>query len=312
MMADIEPTPQIDWEGLEEKWADELDGFDSRNTKIERARTTTRRIAKHKPAILGGVVLAGITFVAIFAPIIAPYDPAGQDLLNTHASPSIDHLLGTDSLGRDIFSRIIFGTRVMFQIALASIGFAFAVGSFLGVIAGYFGGWVDSIIQTAIDLTWSFPAILIGLALAAILEPNLWTVLLALGLFYWALFARLVRGEVFSLREEEYLKAADALGMSHARIIFRHVLPNAIVPAFIVATLQMGNAIAVEAALSFLGLGAQPPTPSWGLMLADGRQSLDTAWWIATFPGCAIVVTIFALNSLGDGIREALDPKLKD
>jgi peptide/nickel transport system permease protein len=310
-MAEIDPTPQIDWEALEEELADELEEFDTQNTRIERARTTTRRIAKHKPAILGAIVLAGIALLAILAPVIAPYDPTAQDLLNTHAPPSADHPLGTDSLGRDILSRVIFGTRVMFQIALASIGFAFVVGSFFGVLAGYFGGRVDSVIQTAIDLTWSFPAILIGLALAAILQPNLWTVLLALGLFYWALFARLVRGEVFSLREEEYIKAADALGMGHARIIFRHVLPNAIVPAFIVATLQMGNAIAVEAALSFLGLGAQPPTPSWGLMLANGRQSLDTAWWIATFPGCAIVVTIFALNSLGDGIRDALDPKLK-
>lgn len=308
---EISPGAGIDWEALEEQWDDQLEADEDTGLINRRQRRLLRRVLRHKLGALGGFVLVVLVIVAVFAPVIAPYSVDGQDLLHAREAPSSAHVLGTDGLGRDIFSRIIFGTRETFLIAITAVGFAFSVGTVLGSLAGYYGGRVDSIVQTGIDLTWSFPSILVGLALAAFLSPNLGTVLVAIGIVFWGLFARLIRGEVLSLREEEYIKAAKAVGMNHRRILFRHILPNAIVPAFVVATLQMGNAIAVEASLSFLGLGAQPPTPSWGLMLSSGREYLRSAWWIATFPGIAIVIVILAFNLLGDGLRDALDPKLK-
>ena len=301
----------IDWEGLEEQYEDELEGVDEGGLIKARHWRLLRRIARHRIGMLGGIAILSLILIAVFAPVIAPFSPTHQDLINARQAPSSQHLMGTDGLGRDIFSRVVFGTREMFKIAIIAIGFAFTVGTTLGSLAGYFGGWVDSVVQTGIDLTWSFPSIMVGLALAAILSPNLITVLLAIGIVFWGLFARLIRGEILSIKEEEYVKAAKAVGVSHRRILLRHILPNAIVPAFVVATLQMGNAIAVEASLSFLGLGAQPPTPSWGLMLSSGREYLRTAWWIATFPGLAIVFVILSFNLLGDGLRDALDPKLK-
>lgn len=220
--------------------------------------------------------------------------------------------MGTDSLGRDILSRVIFGTRIALMIAIASMGIAFVVGSLLGALAGYYGGWIDAIVRTAIDTTWAFPAIIMGLALASILEPDLTTVLVAIGLVFWGVFARLVRGEVLSLRELDFIKASEAIGLSDTKIIFKHLIPNAIIPAFVVVTLQMGNAIAVAASLSFLGLGVQPPTPSWGIMLSTGRQFITSAWWISVFPGLAIVIVIMSFNFLGEGLRDTIDPKLQD
>jgi peptide/nickel transport system permease protein len=273
-------------------------------------KTVVRRLGRHKPAVFGALVIALILATAVFAPLVAPYEPSEQDLANTLSGPSSEHLLGTDAFGRDILSRIIYGSRVSLQIAITAVGVALGIGVGLGALAGYYGGWVDTVVQTAVDITWSFPAILVGLALAAMLEPSLTNIMVAVGLVFWGQYARLVRGEVLSLREQDFVKAAHAIGASDRRIIVRHLLPNAVMPAFVVATLMMGNAIAVEAALSFLGLGAQPPTPSWGVMLAAGRDYMRTAWWISTFPGIAIVVFIFGFNLLGEGLRDALDPKL--
>lgn len=300
----------IDWTALEERWADEIDSTKSRASQIDRVKTIIKRLYQHKLAVIGGIIITSTIFVAILAPIIAPYSPDNQSLVNTLAAPSMKHVLGTDAFGRDILSRIIFGARVSIQIAVTAVGVALGVGILLGAVAGYYGGWVDTIVQTAVDVTWSFPAILVGLALAAMLEPSLTNIMVAVGLVYWGQYARLVRGEILSLREQDFIKAAHAIGASDRRIIIRHLLPNAVMPAFVLATLMMGNAIAIEASLSFLGLGAQPPTPSWGVMLSAGRDYMRSAWWISTFPGLAIVLFILGFNLFGEGLRDALDPKL--
>jgi peptide/nickel transport system permease protein len=302
----------IDWSAIEEEWSNELDRIDSADSQLQRIRYFLRDLASHRLSIIGGILLAALAIIAIFAPQLAPYSPTEVDPTAIRAPPSIGHPFGTDSLGRDILSRVIFGTRIAFQIAITSMAFAFIFGSLMGTVAGYYGDKVDSTVRTAIDISWAFPAIILGLAIASILEPNLTTVLIAIALVYWGIFARLVRGEVLSLRELDFIKAAEAVGLTDTRIMFRHLLPNAIVPAFVVLTLQMGNAIAVAASLSFLGLGVQPPTPSWGIMLSAGRQYIASAWWISVFPGLAIVLMIMSLNFLGEGLRDTLDPKLKD
>jgi len=305
-------TSSIDWEALEEKWGDEVDELGSADTRRQRIRFFLSDLASHRLSVAGAAILLLVVVVAVLAPELAPYSPSEVSPTAIRAAPSMAHPFGTDSLGRDIFSRVIFGSRIALMIAFVSMGIAFVFGSTVGAIAGFYGGRVDSIAQTAIDITWAFPAIIMGLALASILEPDLTTVLAAIALVFWGIFARLVRGEVLSLRELDFIKAARAIGLGDAAIIARHLVPNAIVPAFVVVTLQMGNAIAVAASLSFLGLGVQPPTASWGVMLSTGRQYIDTAWWISTFPGLAIVIVIMSFNFLGEGLRDTLDPKLKD
>lgn len=302
----------IDWSAIEEEWSNELDRIDSADSQLQRIRYFLRDLASHRLSIIGGILLVALAIIAIFAPQLAPYSPTEVDPTAIRTPPSTGHPFGTDSLGRDILSRVIFGTRIAFQIAITSMAFAFIFGSLMGTFAGYYGDKVDSTVRTAIDISWAFPAIILGLAIASILEPNLTTVLIAIALVYWGIFARLVRGEVLSLRELDFIKAAEAVGLTDTRIMFRHLIPNAIIPAFVVLTLQMGNAIAVAASLSFLGLGVQPPTPSWGIMLSAGRQYIASAWWISVFPGLAIVLMIMSLNFLGEGLRDTLDPKLKD
>lgn len=305
-------STSIDWDAVEEEWGDQVDRIGLADSRLQRVQYFLRDLASHRMSIAGGLLLVVLAVVAIFAPQIAPYSPTEIDPTAIRSSPSVAHPFGTDSLGRDILSRVVFGSRIAFQIAITSMGIAFVFGSLMGAVAGYYGGWVDSVVRTAIDTSWAFPAIIMGLALASIMEPNLTTVLMAIALVFWGIFARLVRGEVLSLRELDFIKSSHAIGLTDARIIFRHLIPNAIVPAFVVVTLQMGNAIAVAASLSFLGLGVQPPTPSWGIMLSTGRQYIDSAWWISVFPGLAIVVVIMSFNFLGEGLRDTLDPKLKD
>ncbi|MFB6250786.1 MAG: ABC transporter permease [Halobellus sp.] len=303
---------EIDWDGLLEEWDDEVERISSAESRLERTWFFIKDLSSHRLSIVGGALLFGVAIVAIFAPQIAPYSPTAISATSVRAAPSIAHPMGTDSLGRDILSRVIFGTRIALMIAVTSMGIAFVIGSLLGALAGYYGGWVDAVVRTAIDTTWAFPAIIMGLALASILEPDLTTVLVAIGLVFWGVFARLVRGEVLSLRELDFIKASEAIGLSDTKIIFKHLVPNAIIPAFVVVTLQMGNAIAVAASLSFLGLGVQPPTPSWGIMLSTGRQFITSAWWISVFPGLAIVLVIMSFNFLGEGLRDTIDPKLED
>jgi len=304
------PKNSIDWESLEKEWEEELEQLEAAQNRSERLKMMFVRLTKHRLAALAGVILVILLGIAVFAPYLAPYDPTTQQYDTLLAPPSSKHLMGTDTLGRDIFSRVLYGTRIMFIIAFVSMGAAFTVGSILGALAGYFGGRIDTLVQFGVDITWSFPSLIVGLALAAIVDPGLMPVLVALMIVYWGIFARLVRGETLSLREASYVKSARSIGLGPLRIISRHILPNAIVPAFVVVTLQMGNAIAVAASLAYLGLGVQPPTASWGIMLSDGQQYLGTAWWISMFPGLAIVVVILAFNFLGEGLRTISDPKL--
>ena len=263
--------------------------------------------------MFGVAVIALLAVVAVLAPLVAPYDPVAQGDLTTDAflPPSPEHWLGTDQFGRDVLSRIIHGARISLTIGFVAVALAVVLGSLLGAVAGYLGGMVDAGIMRFTDMVMAFPRLVLLILLIALFEPSLTLIILVLGLTQWPGTARLVRGEVLSLREQEYVEAARALGFGRARIILRHLLPNVMAPVIVAATLGIGNTIVLEAGLSFLGMGVQPPTPSWGTLVADGRQNLIGAWWVATFPGLAIVMTVLAFNLVGDGLRDALDPRLR-
>jgi ABC-type dipeptide/oligopeptide/nickel transport system permease subunit len=263
--------------------------------------------------MVGLATVVALYAVALLAPLVAPYDPVVHGDLATAAylPPGTAHWLGTDQFGRDVLSRIIFGARISLAIGLFATGLAVVLGSLLGAIAGYVGGTADALIMRFTDMVMAFPRLVLLILIIALFEPSLAVIILVLGLTQWPGTARLVRGEVLSLREREFVQAARALGFGRARIIIRHLLPNVLAPVIVAATLGIGNTIVLEAGLSFLGLGVQPPTPSWGTLVADGRQSLLGAWWIATFPGLAIVVTVLAFNLVGDGLRDALDPRVR-
>ncbi len=277
-----------------------------------------KRFRKNKLAMLGLFMVLSIIFVAIFAPYIAPYDPYKQ-LIWVYgkkvrlAPPSWEHPFGTDLYGRDIFSRVIYGSRISLQIGIFATIVSLIIGIPLGAIAGYLGGWVDDIISWLINVMFAFPFLLFVLAVVAVFkEPSLTIVYIAIGLINWASIARVVRAQFMSLREREFVEAAKALGFSNTRIIFKHILPNAMAPIIVQATLGMGTIIMIEAGLAFLGMGAQPPTPSWGLMISVGQKYLAVGkWWWSIFPGLAIVYTVLAFNFLGDGLRDALDVKLQ-
>jgi peptide/nickel transport system permease protein len=272
-----------------------------------------RRFRRNRIAIMGLAFMVFLSVVTLLTPLIAPFDPAEQgDIVATrYLDPSLDHWMGTDKFGRDILSRVLYGARISLTIGFVAMGIGVLLGTLLGAVAGYFGRWVDSVVMRFTDMMLSIPRLVLLIVVMALFEGGFWLVIIVLGLTGWMGIARIVRGEVLSLREREFVQAAKALGMGDIRIIGRHVLPNVLAPVIVYTTLGIGNTILVEAALSFLGLGVQPPTPSWGNMIADGRDALITAWWIATFPGLAIVFTVTAFNLLGDGLRDALDPRLK-
>lgn len=273
-----------------------------------------RRFRQDKLAVAGLIIVVLLYLLAVFAPFIAPYDPtAQQDLVETsYLSPSSDYLLGTDIFGRDILTRIIYGARISLAIGFVAVAISILLGTLLGAVAGYLGGWVDTVVMRGTDMVLAFPRLVLLILIIALFEPSLVLIILVLGLTQWPGTARIVRGEVLSLREREFIQAARALGMGRARVIFRHLVPNVLAPVIVAATLGIGNTIVLEAGLSFLGLGVQPPMPSWGNMVADGRQNLIGAWWVATFPGLAIVITVLAFNLAGDGLRDALDPRLRE
>ena len=252
-----------------------------------------------------------IVVVALAAPLIAPYDPSAQDTARRLEEPSRQHLLGLDDLGRDVLSRIVYGARVSLRVGFSVVLLASIVGITLGAIAGYFGGKLDTLIMRLSDILLAFPGILLAIALVAVLGPSLNNVILALATIGWVGYARLVRGQVLKVREMEFVTAARALGARSFRVIVRHVLPNVINPVIVMATLGLAGAILSEAALSFLGLGVQPPTPSWGAMLTSGRRYLGLANHLAIFPGAAIMLAVMGLNFLGDGLIDALDPKYR-
>ncbi|MCK4257663.1 MAG: ABC transporter permease [Halanaerobiales bacterium] len=271
-----------------------------------------KRILKNKMAIVGMAIIALIIIAAVFAPFIAPHDPIKQNILQRYKTPSAKYLLGTDELGRDILSRLIYGARYSLLIGVITISLALVFGVTLGVIAGYFGGLADLLIMRAIDILLAFPYILLAIVIVAILGPNLQNAMIAISIVNIPQFARIIRSSVLSIKESEYVQAAKALGATEFRIIMRHLLPNSMGPLIVQSTLSIASAILSAAGLSFLGLGAQPPTPEWGAMLSDARSALQLAPWVVTFPGLAIMLNVLGFNLLGDGLRDALDPKLKN
>jgi len=270
-----------------------------------------RRLRRNRGAMVGLYCVILMVAAAILADRLAPYDPIkmapGFGLL----APSREHVLGTDLLGRDVLSRVIHGARISLRVGLVSVGIAAILGTTLGLLAGYFGRWADLLIMRFIDLLLAFPNVLLALAIIAILGPSIFNLMIAVGISATPGYARLVRGSVLAAKANTYVEAANAVGVPDGLIIWRHILPNVLAPVIVLSTLGMAGAILTGAALSFLGLGVQPPTAEWGVMLADGRNYLRIAWWITTFPGMAIMVTVLAINMLGDGLRDVLDPRLR-
>ena len=275
------------------------------------------RLVRRRTALFGLIVVLAVLVAAVFASFVSPFDPLAQDIGQRLKEPGWQdaqgriHPLGTDHLGRDILSRIIHGSRIALSVGLAAVAISGVLGMAVGLVSGYFGGRVDDFFMRLADVQLAFPFILLAIAVIGVLGPSLRNIIIVIGVSSWVVYARVVRGEVLSIREREFVQAAVALGSRDYRVLVRHVLPNAFTPWLVVATLDMARVIVLESALSFLGLGVQPPTPTWGGMLADGRVYLSTAWWLATFPGLAILVTVLGINLLGDGLRDTLDPRLK-
>jgi len=269
-----------------------------------------RRFAKNKLSVTGAVIVGALILTAVFAPVIAPYDPTAIDVYNALSPPSKAHLFGTDELGRDLLSRIIWGTRVSLKVGFVAVGIAILIGVVVGSIAGFYGGRVDAILMRIVDMMLAFPTFFLILAVIAILEPSIFTIMAVIGVTGWMDVARLVRAEFLSLKERDFVDAARALGIRNRRLIFRHILPNAVSPVFVAATFGVAGAILIESGLSFLGLGVQPPDPSWGNILTAGKDNIEIAWWLSLFPGLAILVTVLSYNLVGEGLRDALDPRL--
>ena len=269
------------------------------------------RLKENPIALVGGAIVLLMMLVSLLAPLIAPYNPYAIDPNAVLQPPSLHHLLGTDHLGRDLLSRMIYGAQVSLKVGFVSVGIATVVGCVVGALAGFYGGWVDAVLMRLVDIMLCFPTFFLVLAVLAVLEPSIWNIMAVIGITSWMGIARLVRAEFLSLKEREFVMAAKVLGLPSRRIIFRHMLPNAMAPVLVAATLGVAGAILTESALSFLGIGVQPPTPSWGSILAVGKDYIEVAWWLSVFPGFAILVAVLGYNLLGEGIRDALDPKLK-
>ncbi len=268
-----------------------------------------RRISRHNLALVGVIILAPMFLCAFFAPLIAPHDPVEPDLKSILASPSLSHPFGTDTLGRDVFSRVIYGSRISLLVGFVSVGIATLIGILIGAVSGYYGGIVDELVMRFVDLMMCFPTFFLILAVIAILEPSIWNIMIVIGLTNWMGIARLVRAEILSIKGKEYILAAKTQGFPEFRIIFHHVLPNALSPVYVVATLGIGGAILTESALSFLGIGVQPPTPSWGNILTAAKDNIEVAWWLSLYPGLAIFLTVMGYNLLGEGLRDIFDPR---
>ena len=272
-----------------------------------------KNLKRNKMALLGLVIIVIIVLLAIFADQIANYDQVviKQNLRMRLKPPSAQHWLGTDEFGRDIFARLVHGARVSLKVGILAVGIAIAIGGFLGAVAGYYGGKLDNIIMRIMDIFLAVPSILLAIAIVSALGPNLLNLMIAVSISSVPRYARIVRASVLSIRDQEFIEAARAIGANDARIICRHIIPNSLAPVIVQGTLGVAGAILSTAGLSFIGLGIQPPAPEWGSMLSGGRQYLRYAWWVTTFPGVSIMITILSLNLLGDGLRDALDPRLK-
>ncbi len=270
-----------------------------------------RHFKKNRLGVGGLVIIVIVFFIAIFAPFLSPYDPGKTDVSLKLKPPSFQHYLGTDQLGRDVFSRMLYGSQISLSVGFVAVGISILIGILVGAMAGYKGGWVDSLLMRFVDIMLSFPSFFLILTVVAILRPNIYNVMIVIGITSWEGTARFVRAEFLSLRERDYVQAARALGVKDRRIIFRHILPNALAPVFVTASLGVASAILVEAGLSFLGFGVQPPAPSWGNILTEGRTYIFDAWWLTVFPGLAILITVLSFNLFGEGLRDALDPRLR-
>ncbi len=270
-----------------------------------------RSFSRNQLALAGGVVVGALVLVALGAPWLSPHDPHRPDVKKILDSPSRAHLLGTDQIGRDVLSRILYGSRVSLAVGFVSVGIATALGVILGAASGYNGGIVDAAIMRLVDLMLVFPRFFLLLAVLAFLQPSIWTIMAVIGLTGWMGVARLVRAEFLSLKEREFVIWSQSIGASAFRIIWRHTLPNAMAPVLVAMTLGIPAAILTESGLSFLGLGVQPPYATWGNILNDGRDSIEIAWWLSVYPGLAILITVLSYNLLGEGIRDALDPRLR-
>jgi peptide/nickel transport system permease protein len=270
-----------------------------------------RQFRRNQLALVGGAVVLVLSLAALLAPVLAPYEPSAYDVKKILLPPGPGHWLGTDQIGRDLLSRMLYGAQISMAVGFVSVGIAVLVGTLIGTVAAYYGGRVDELLMRFVDLMLNFPRFFLLLTLIALLRPSIWVIMAVIGLTGWMGLARLVRGEILSLKEREFVLGARALGVPDRRIMFRHILPNALVPVLISATIGVAGAILAESGLSFLGLGVQPPTPSWGNILIDGKANIEIAWWLSVFPGLAILVTVLAYNLFGEGLRDALDPRLR-
>ncbi|MBF0327732.1 MAG: ABC transporter permease [Nitrospirae bacterium] len=268
------------------------------------------RFKKNPLSVAGLAVIASLTLAAIAAPLISPHSPTAIDVYNVLSPPDFSHPFGTDELGRDVFSRMLWGSRASLKVGFIAVGIAISIGLFIGAVAGFYGGRVDAVLMRFVDIMLAFPTFFLILAVIAVVEPSISTIMIVIGLTGWMDVARLVRAEFLTLKERDFVSAARALGAVDSRLIMRHIIPNALSPVFVAATFGIAGAILTESGLSFLGLGVQPPDPSWGNMLTSGKDNITVAWWLSLFPGLAILTTVLSYNLVGEGLRDALDPRL--
>ena len=269
-----------------------------------------KRFSRNKLSVLGTITILLLIMVAALAPFLAPYDPTSIDVHHVLSPPNLKHPLGTDELGRDLLSRIIWGSRISLKVGFVAVGISVLIGIVIGALAGFYGGLIDAILMRFVDIMLAFPTFFLILAVISILEQNIFTIMVVIGITSWMDVARLVRAEFLSLKEKDFVSAARAVGASDKRLIFNHILPNALSPVFVAATFGVAGAILIESGLSFLGLGVQPPDPSWGNILTAGKDNIEVAWWLSLFPGFAILITVLSYNLVGEGLRDALDPRL--
>jgi peptide/nickel transport system permease protein len=268
--------------------------------------------ALRQPAVgVGAAILLIFILAAALAPLLTPVDPLAQDVMNGLKPPSGEYLLGTDKLGRDMFSRLLYGARISLFVGFAVVVLATLIGGSFGLVAGYWGGWADELLMRVTDIFFAFPGLILAMAIAAALGPSLENALIAIVAVTWPIYARLVRGQVLTLKRREFVEAAHALGVRQWRVLLLHILPNSLAPILVQASFDLGAAILSVAGLSFIGFGAQPPTPEWGVMISEGRNYIATQWWLATFPAIAILLVVAGFNLLGDGLRDLLDPRLR-
>lgn len=281
-----------------------------RRQRVDRAVVFARRFARSPNAVIGLALFVGLLLMAAFAPLIAPYDPVAVNVRERLQAPSLQHVFGTDDFGRDVFSRVVWGSQLALRLGTLSVVVALVGGIALGLLSGYYGGWVDMVISRLFEVILAFPYILFAIAIIAVLGQSLDNLIIALGIFGWAGYGRIVRGSVLSAREREYVEAARTVGARARRIMVRHILPNVVAPVIILSATRFGGALLAGSGLSFIGLGVPIPQPEWGAIMATGRDYIGVAWWITVFPGVLITLAVLGVNLLGDGLRDVLDPRL--